>query len=184
MLDDTTGRPPTTFRIFLAFANIGATGFGGVLPIARHVLVDRWRLLSALDFAHLLTLCQLLPGPNIINLTVLYGTRTRGAAGAAAGLLGLLALPLVVILVLAALYREVADVPAVANAIGGVAIAAAGLIASLALRMIWLIRKSLWMVILAAIVFACMVLAGLPLLLIVVVAAPVGVLLAWMLRDA
>ena len=50
------------------------------------------------DVADLLGLGQFLPGPNVINLSVIVGKRHRGVAGAIVAPLGLLAGPLAIVL--------------------------------------------------------------------------------------
>ena len=77
-------------ELFFAFLTIGLSGFGGVLPWARRELVDRRGWLAAEAFNDILALCQSLPGPNIVNLSVVVGGRFAGAAGALAAVLGTL----------------------------------------------------------------------------------------------
>jgi len=77
---DTASVPdaPTCFELFHNFAIVGLTGFGGVLPWARRMIVERRGWLSDLEFAELLPLAQLLPGPNVANIATLLGRRYRG----------------------------------------------------------------------------------------------------------
>jgi len=84
--------------LFLGFLSIGARAFGGLLPWAHRVLVEERRWLSAEDFAQVLALCQLLPGPNIANCSVVLGRRWFGLSGAVTAFLGLFALPFVWVL--------------------------------------------------------------------------------------
>ena len=71
--------------MFLAFLGVGLSGFGGVPPFARRMLVDRTGWMTELDFTETLALCQSLPGPNIVNLSVAVGFRYAGVKGALAG---------------------------------------------------------------------------------------------------
>lgn len=139
------GPSPTSLDLFLGFARIAAFAFGGVLPWARYVLVERNGWLTGEEFADDLALCQLLPGPNIVNLSVAVGARFRGPKGSLAALLGLMLLPVVVVLCLAMLYARFADLPSVGGALAGMAAAAAGLVIAMAVKLAEpLLRKRLW----------------------------------------
>ena len=107
--------PPTTRELFTAFLSVGISGFGGVLPYARRQLVDVKRWITDAEMTELLSLAQLLPGPNIVNVAIMLGTRFRGAAGAAAGVLGLILVPLVLFLE----DLHVADAPSIALVVVG-----------------------------------------------------------------
>jgi len=127
--------PPNIGQLFLGFFQIGVTGFGGVLPIARRALVERRRWLSEEEFTQDLAVAQLLPGPNIVNLSITIGLRFGGIAGAIASFTAILAPPLVILLALLELYRGHADVPQIAATLNGIAAVAAGLVAAMAWRM-------------------------------------------------
>src|SRR6516164_11283448 len=60
------------------------SGFGGVLAWARRILVEQRRWLTANQFNETFALCAFLPGGNIVNICVIFGTRTRGPVGALA----------------------------------------------------------------------------------------------------
>jgi chromate transporter len=134
-LPDGTLRAPRTLReLFTAFTWLALQGFGGVLAVAQRELVERLRWLSKEQFVELLSLSQVLPGPNIINLGLLFGDRHFGWRGSLAATSGLLAVPLVIVLVLAALYAEFGSVPQVAGALRGMGAVASGLIFATAFK--------------------------------------------------
>src|SRR6266436_698245 len=81
---------PSIVDLFLAFAGVSLSGFGGVLAWARRMLVERKHWMTAQEFNDLWALCQLLPGPNIVSLSAVFGVRIRGVPGALACLTGLL----------------------------------------------------------------------------------------------
>src|SRR5690349_23810316 len=81
--------PPGVIALSLAFAKMSLAGFGGVLPFARRAIVDEHRWMTADEFNETFALCHFLPGPNIVNLTFVFGSRFRGFAGAVAAFLGL-----------------------------------------------------------------------------------------------
>jgi chromate transporter len=174
-----TVAPPTTREIFTAFLSVGMSGFGGVLPYARRELVDVRRWITDAEMTELLSIAQLLPGPNIVNVAIMLGTRFRGAAGAAAGVLGLILVPLVLFLVLGVIYQQFADVPWLKGAFAGVGAAAAGLVLSVGVRFAHALKPRAWVIALGVVGFAAIVFAHLPLPLVVVVLAPLGVLIAW-----
>jgi chromate transporter len=129
------GPQPTPARLFLAFLLIALSGFGGVLPWARRMLVERRRWLEDEAFNETLALCQSLPGPNVVNLSIVVGSRFAGAAGALAAFTGLVAAPLGIVLVLGALYDRFGAVERLAPAVAGLGAAAAGLVAATAAKM-------------------------------------------------
>jgi chromate transporter len=171
--------PPTPRELFRAFLSVGISGFGGVLPYARRELVDRKRWITDVEMTEMLSLAQLLPGPNIVNVAIILGTRSCGAQGAAAGVLGLMLVPLVLFLALGAIYQQFADVPWLKGAFGGVGAAAAGLILSVGIRFAHALKPKGWVIALGVASFAGIALARFPLPLVVIAAAPVGVWLAW-----
>ena len=139
--------PPTHLqldarRIFVVFNRLALQGFGGVLAVAQRELVERERWLERDDFLRVLTLGQLLPGPNIVNLALIVGLRLAGWRGAAAALAGLLVAPLLIVLALAALYRQHMAHPLVAGALRGMGAVAAGLVIATALKLLPTLRRN------------------------------------------
>src|SRR5512138_3121023 len=105
--------PPTIARatLFASFLKIGLLGFGGVMPWARRVLVDERGWLTDREFAELIGMCQVLPGPNVVNLSVILGSRWQGPVGSLLALTGILFVPVVAVLILATFYASVAHSP-------------------------------------------------------------------------
>lgn len=128
-------RPASCGEVFRVFNRLALQGFGGVLPVAHRELVERQRWLSPAQFVELLTLGQVLPGPNIINIALIIGDRQFGWRGALAACAGLLTVPMVVVLALATAYQHHADNPLVAGALRGMGAVAAGLIIATALKL-------------------------------------------------
>ena len=127
--------PASPAEVFRVFNRMAMQGFGGVMAIAQRELCDRARWLSPEQFVEMLSLAQVLPGPNIVNLALMVGDRFFGGRGIAAALSGVMALPLVIVLVLATAYGQLATLPAVAGALRGMGAVAAGLVLSTALRL-------------------------------------------------
>lgn len=184
---DATPAPPvtppvSTRELFTGFLKVGLSGFGGVLPFARRMLVEQRKWLTELEFNEVLSLSQFLPGPNIVNVTVIVGRRFQGAAGAVAATLGLMLMPLVIVLALAAVYAQFAQIAAVKSATNAVSAAAAGLIIAVGFRMARPLRGTPWQIGTAVVAFAAIGLARLPLLWVLAALAPLAVGIAWWTR--
>ena len=94
------GGPASLAEFFWCFSALGRSGFGGVTPRARRLLVDRKKWISDLEFAALLSLGQLLPGSNISNMAIMLGRQYFGWRGAVAAICGLHMFPLCIIVAL------------------------------------------------------------------------------------
>jgi chromate transporter len=129
-------RPPATpGEVFRVFNRMALQGFGGVIAVAQRELVEREAWLTREQFLEALSLGQVLPGPNIVNVALMLGDRFHGARGAAAALAGLMAAPLLIVLALAALYAQWAAHPVVAGALRGMGAVAAGLVIGTAVKL-------------------------------------------------
>ncbi|QCP48671.1 chromate transporter [Trinickia violacea] len=118
----------TPSELFLTFAEMGLYGFGGVMPWARRILVDRRKWIDDREFAELLAIGQILPGPNICNIAVIVGYRYCGWRGSAAAAMGLMGAPFVIVLVLGVLYHRFGGLASVQGALRGMSAVAAGLV--------------------------------------------------------
>ena len=127
--------PADPRELFWACNALALQGFGGVLAVAQRELVERRRWLTREQFLELMSISQILPGPNIVNLGLMLGDRWFGLRGAMAALAGLLCVPLLIVLGLAALYSEFAHWPAVAGALRGMGAVAAGLVMATAMKL-------------------------------------------------
>ena len=114
---------------------VGVSGFGGVLPFARRMLVDERHWMTEREFTEVLSLSQFLPGPNIINVSIIVGSRYQGPRGSIAASLGLMLMPFLIVLALAALYSRFDTLAAVRDATAAVSSAATGLIMAMGLKM-------------------------------------------------
>lgn len=133
--------PASPGELLRAFHALALQGFGGVLPVAQRELVERRRWLSPEDFLALLSLCQVLPGPNIVNMGLMIGHRFFGWRGALAAVVGLLAAPLALVLGLAIAFAQAASVPAVSGALRGMGVVAAGLVLAMAVKLAGPLRR-------------------------------------------
>src|SRR5260370_3180365 len=122
--------PPGLSALFMAFAKLSVAGFGGVLVWARRGIVDQKRWMTADEFNETYALCHFLPGPNIVNLSMVFGSRFRGIAGGIAAFTGLLGPPMVIMTILAALYTHFGEIDTLRRILAGGACAALGLLLS------------------------------------------------------
>jgi len=134
-------RPQSLRALFWAFTWLALQGFGGVLAVAQRVLVEQRQWLSAEEFAEEWATAQVLPGPNVVNLSIMLGERYFGWRGALCAFAGILAFPTVVAVLLACAYAHFSTHPAVAGALQGMAAVAAGLIAATALKLAVAFKK-------------------------------------------
>lgn len=128
--------PATLSALFRVFNRMSLQGFGGVLPVAQYHLVDREQWLTKQQFVEMLSMGQMLPGPNVVNLSLMVGDRYFGWRGAMAALAGMLLIPTAIVLVLASLYAHFAALPAVAGALRGMGAVSAGLVIATGLKMV------------------------------------------------
>lgn len=135
-------RPASCTDLFLTFTTLALQGFGGVLPVVQRELCERRRWLTKEQFLETLALGQVLPGPNVCNVSLMVGDRFFGTRGAFAALAGMMSVPLVLVLALTALYAQFAANEVVAGALRGMGAVAAGLIVGTAFKLAATLRRN------------------------------------------
>ncbi len=184
LLDDGAPRAPKSpGEMFRVFNRLALQGFGGVLPIAQRELVERERWLTREQFVELLSIAQVLPGPNVVNLALMFGDRAFGWRGGVAALGGMIAAPLGVVLVLTVIYTHLATYPTIAGALRGMGAVAAGLIFTTGLKLLPALRRNaLGMTAalgFAALTFGAIALARVPLIWVLAALGCVSCTWAW-----
>jgi chromate transporter len=116
---DLSKSPPDLFTLFIAFAKMSLAGFGGVLVWARRGIVDQHKWMTADEFNETFALCHFLPGPNIVNLTFVFGSRLRGIPGAIAAFSGLVGPPALIMVVMGMLYHRYGEIDALRRGLRG-----------------------------------------------------------------
>ncbi len=174
---------PTHVELFLAFFYITLSGFGGTLPWTRRMFVEKKRWMTAEEFNDAYALCQFLPGPNIVNLTSIFGSRMRGATGAVAAWSGFLVLPFTLMLLLGVLYGQYGDVDLLRRFLAGIAAAASGLLIATAAKMATPLFRRLGPgpLVMAGIILAIGIMRW-PLLWVMAVGVPSSILMFWWVR--
>jgi chromate transporter len=176
-------RPASLTELFIAFTALALQGFGGVLAIAQRVLCEDRRWLTREEFVEILAVGQVLPGPNVVNVSLMIGDRFFGWRGALVALAGMLSVPTVLVLALAAVYMEFAQSPVVAGALKGMGAVAAGMIVGTALKLTPVLRTNPMgrtaCLLIGAAGFACIALLRWPLLLVLPVLGVLACVFAW-----
>lgn len=179
--------PRSTGELFLAFNRLALQGFGGVLAVAQIELVERRGWLSREEFVELLSVSQVMPGPNVVNLALMLGDRWFGWRGALAALGGLIVVPLAIVIALTLAYDRFSSVPPVAGALRGMGAVAAGLVLVTALKLLTTLRANRlgpWLcTAIAAATFGAIALARWPLAGVIAALGPLACgLAAWRLK--
>jgi len=129
-------RPQSLSDLFISFTLLALQGFGGVLAIVQHELVEKKRWMTREEFVEEWAVAQIMPGPNVVNLALMIGGRYFGLPGAMTALAGMLTVPLVIVLLLTFLYAQYADHAQLAGALRGMGAVAAGLITAAGLKLL------------------------------------------------
>jgi chromate transporter len=174
--------PPTLTDLFLAFALISLCGFGGVLAWSRRMLVEERRWMTPEEFNDAYALCQFLPGPNVVNLSVVFGRRIRGRVGAAVALVGLIGPPFVIVAFIGLLYSRFGEIAALQRMLFGVAAAAAGLVMGTCAKMARPLFNDRLGLAVALATFASVGVLRFPIYWALAVLVPLSIAVAWVRR--
>lgn len=129
-------QPSSPADLFFSFTLLALQGFGGVLAIVQRELVEKKRWLTKEEFVEEWSVAQIMPGPNVVNISLMIGARYFGLRGAFAAVAGMLTVPLIIVLLLALGYAHFADHPGLAGALRGMGAVAAGLIAATGFKLL------------------------------------------------
>jgi len=161
-------QPASLKALFWAFTWLALQGFGGVVAVVQRELVEKKRWLSREQFVEDWAVAQVLPGPNVVNLSLMIGDRYFGWRGGLVALAGMLTFPLLIVLVLAGLYAGVSDVPQMQGALRGMSAVAAGMIVATGLKMLPTLKTNVmgiaWCWALAALTFVAIAWLRVPLI--------------------
>jgi len=171
------------FALFATFSRISLSSFGGALFWARRGLVEQQRWLSEREFVELLALGQLLPGPNVLNLTVMVGYRFAGWTGAAASVAGYLGWPCLVVIGMGVLYQHYGALPEVQQALAGMSKVAAGLLLATVIKLATALPRHWRPWLFGMLAFVGVGIIRWPLLWVMGALAPWAVLTAWKVKE-
>ncbi len=177
-----TDKPVALHALFFGFLKLSLCNFGGGLLWARRLVVEQRQWMDEQEFAETLTLCQLMPGPNIVGITVCVGAKLRGGIGAMTAVAGFILVPLAVGLSLAGLVLRQAHLGVVQSILGGLSATAAGLLIGTGLRLLMPLRGRPAALLFAGLAFGCMAFTRLPLPAVLIGLAPFAVAAAGLER--
>jgi len=159
--------PQSLHELFWAFTWLALQGFGGVLAVVQRVLVDEKQWLSREQFIEDWAVAQVLPGPSVVNLSMMIGDRYFGVRGGLIALAGMLTFPMMIALALAGVFAGVSDLPQIQGALRGMGAIAAGMIVATGLKLTSTFEQNVLGVIvcwsISAIVFIAVALLRVPL---------------------
>jgi chromate transporter len=140
--DDGRPGPRSLTDLFVSFTLLALQGFGGVLAVVQRELVEKKRWLTPEEFIEDWAVAQIMPGPNVVNMSIIIGGRHFGLRGALAAFAGMLVVPLLLILLIGILYAPYASQPDVAHALRAMGGIAAGLIIATGIRLIAALKRN------------------------------------------
>lgn len=119
--------------LFTAFLRVGLFSVGGgyaAVPLIESLAVNQYEWLSAAEFAQLLSIAEMTPGPIVVNAATFVGIRMAGIPGAVVATLGSILPSVILMTVLALLYRRFRTLKSVQTVLGTLRPAVVALIAS------------------------------------------------------
>ena len=130
----------TLLSLFWSFAQVGLFSIGGgyaAMPLIQAQVVDVRGWLSVAEFADLVTIAEMTPGPIAINAATFVGLRIAGVAGAVAATFGCILPSLLIVSLLARIYSRHQRGLVLQGVLGALRPAVVALIASAGLTILW-----------------------------------------------
>ncbi len=179
------GEPVTLAALFIGFLKVSLCGVGGGGGIvwARRVAVENRCWISDREFADIVSLCQFMPGPNIVGIAVCVGAKMRGAVGTIAALCGFLVIPWALGFSLGVLYLKYAHLTVLRNILAGIAATAAGLLIATGIRLLMPYRRRAAALLFATLACGLIIFGRLPLLIVLFGLAPLSIAVAGMQNE-
>jgi chromate transporter len=175
--------PKSPLDLFISFTLIAIQGFGGVMAIIQRELVEKKQWMTKEEFIEEWAVAQIMPGPNVINLTLMLGSRYFGLRGALAALAGMLLAPLIIVLTLGMLYSEFSTHPGVAGATRGMSAVAAGFIIATGIKLFAGLKSNplgkMKCIAFGVTCFVCIALLRWPMLSVLILLGPLACLIAY-----
>ena len=128
-------------ELIWAFFQVGLFSIGGgyaALPQIQNIVVEKLGWLTPLEFADVLTISQMTPGPIALNAATFVGTKIAGLPGAFAATLGCVLPSIIIVLALAFFYSRYRNLKGVKGVLNGLrpAVVAMISVASLAVLLL------------------------------------------------
>ncbi|MBO4586254.1 MAG: chromate transporter [Bacteroidales bacterium] len=151
---------PKYCDLFITFLKIGTFTIGGgyaMIPLIQREVVTRRGWLTDTEMLDAIALSQTMPGILAANIASIVGQRLRGLRGALVAVLGNILMPILFIILIAALFRQFKDIPAVQHIFMGIRPAVVALIAAPVFtlaRKAGVTLRTVWIPILAALLIS------------------------------
>ena len=129
----------TLLELLLSFVQIGALSIGGgyaAMPLIRSQAVGLHGWMTMGEFADLVTIAEMTPGPIALNAATFVGMRVAGLPGALCATLGCVLPSLLIVSLMAMLYWRYGGLAAVQRILAGLRPAVVALIASAGLSIL------------------------------------------------
>jgi chromate transporter len=169
--------------LFVMFLNIGLTSFGGSsMAWMYRQVVERRHLMDDQAFMTGLTIAQVLPGANPVNLALYLGMQIRGKTGATIAALGMVLPAFCVILLFGLLYRTYSDIPALQAILGGMAASGVGTTLAMGVTVATRFPRQTIPILIALITFVTVGILRWSMVPVVIVLIPLSIGLAWWLE--
>jgi chromate transporter len=132
---------PRSLRdLFTFFLLLALQGFGGIIAFIEQGLVHQKKWLTREEFLDDWAVARTMPGPPVVNMSIIFGSRHFGFWGAVVSVLGIFLVPSVIVLTLAMLYSKFGNQPQVVDALRGMGAVAAGLLSQMSWVFIFVLR--------------------------------------------
>lgn len=170
----------TLWQLFLAFMKIGAFTFGGgyaMLPMFQKELVEKNDWVTEEDLMDYYAIAQCTPGVIAVNTATIVGYRQKGFLGAVVTTLGVVFPSFVIISIIAAVLSNFADLPVVQYAFIGIRACVCALILNAVVKLGKKAIVDKMTLAIAILVFFVMCFVSVSPVVLVVLAAIIGLLL-------
>ncbi len=165
-------------ELCVGFLLIGMLGFGGLAASGFYVIVERNKWLTRKEYVELFGICSVLPGGNILNMSIMLGDRFRGPLGSVLAISSLMLVPLAVLMALAVVYDSFSYLPDVKAAAAGAASAVAGLAIGAAGKMAHGLDRTIASVVFGLLTFIAIAVLRVPLAGVVITIGPLAAMVA------
>ena len=120
-------------QLFLSFLQIGALSFGGgyaAMPLIEEQIVTRNSWLTMEEFANLVTIAEMTPGPIAVNAATFVGTKIAGVTGALVATAGCILPACILVTLIAKIYLKYRNLSVLQSVLGSLRPAVVAMIAS------------------------------------------------------
>ena len=167
-------------QLLATFVRLGTMTFGGGVQSWIHrEVVQRLGWINDKSFLSGMTVAQILPGANPVNMALYVGLHLRGGVGAAVAVFGMLIPAFCTTLLLGALYRSYGHLAAVHFVLAGMAAAGVGATLTMGIKVARRLPRNLVTALIAVTVFVLVGVLRWPMIPVVVVMVPLSIALAF-----